>query len=205
MQNHVRVAAATARGRRITWVLALSAALIVGLMAALAVATAVPARAQEQAPAEKQAEGNADPAFVHLRAGFIGDIVADRDSGGWFAFEFRGGPDLELFRIRPSLGLGAATNASAYIWTALNLDVYFGRRLVLTPSTGIGAYRDGDGQDLGSVLEFRNGVDLAWRFDSRARLGVGFHYMSNYGIGDDDPGIGSVTLFFAQPLGDILP
>ena len=76
---------------------------------------------------------------------------------------------------------------------------------MLTPTTGIGAYYDGDGQDLGGVLEFRNGIDLAWRFDSRARLGIGFHYLSNYGIFDDNPGIGSVTAFYALPLGEILP
>jgi len=146
-----------------------------------------------------------DPAYLKLSAGYKGDIFADRKSGGFFGFEYRAGPGLELWHIRPSFGIGATTDASIYGWTALNLDVYFGPRIVLTPSTGVGLYKTGSGQDLGGVLEFRNGADLAWRFDDMARVGIGLHYLSNYGIGDIDPGIGVVTLFYTHPLQAILP
>jgi hypothetical protein len=157
-------------------------------------AAGAPARAAED-----------EPAHLKVAGGYMGDIFADRKAGGYFAFEYRGGPGLEFWHIRPSFGLGGTTEASVYGYTALNLDIFFGKRVVLTPSTGIGLYNTGDGQDLGSVLEFRNGADLAWRFADRSRVGVGLHYLSNYGIGDSDPGIGVVTLFYAHPLGTILP
>ncbi|MDH3702949.1 MAG: acyloxyacyl hydrolase [Alphaproteobacteria bacterium] len=143
--------------------------------------------------------------MMFLGGGFIGDILADRNSGGVFSFHFRSGPELEFFHIRPSIGGLIATNRSAYGWLGLNLDLYFGSRIVATPSTSIGAYNTGDGQDLGGILQFRNGLDIAWRFDDWARLGVGLHYMSNYGIGDRDPGIASVMLFYAHPLGSLIP
>jgi lipid A 3-O-deacylase len=163
------------------------------LLFAILLAGGAPARADDE------------PAYLKLSAGYKGDIFADRKSGGFFAFEYRAGPSLELWHIRPSFGIGATTDTSVYGWTALNLDIYFGSRLVLTPSTGIGLYSKGKGQDLGGALEFRNGAELAWRFDDMSRLGIGLHYLSNYGIGDSDPGLGIVTLFYAHPLTSILP
>jgi len=163
------------------------------LLFAILLAGGAPARADDE------------PAHLKLSAGYKGDIFADRKSGGFFAFEYRPGPSVELWHIRPSFGIGVTTDTSAYGWTALNLDIFFGPRLVLTPSTGIGLYRTGNGQDLGGVLEFRNGAELAWRFDDKSRLGLGLHYLSNYGIGDSDPGLGIVTLFYAHPLTSLLP
>jgi hypothetical protein len=170
-----------------------SIVLLIALFA-VTLAAGAPARAAED-----------EPGHLKIAAGYKGDIFADRKSGGWFAFEYRPGPSLELWHVRPSFGVGGTTDASLYGWTALNVDIFFGRRVVLTPSTGVGLYKNGDGENLGNVVEFRNGVDLAWRFDDRSRLGVGLHYLSNYGIGDRDPGLGVVTLFYAHPLESILP
>jgi hypothetical protein len=146
-----------------------------------------------------------EPALLMLRGGFAGDIVADRDSGGIFAFEYHSGPEWEFYHLRPTIGLQATTNGSFYVWGGGKIDLFFGKRFVLTPTTGVGFYSDGDGQDLDSVLIFRNGIDFAYRLDSRARVGLGFHYKSNYGLGDDDPGIAALTVFYTHPLGTLLP
>jgi len=179
-----------------------AARFMVGLLFLATMTGGAVARAAEAQPAST---AEPEPAHIKLSAGFKGDIFAKRDSGGYFAFEYRAGPYWDFWHVRPSFGVAATTDSSLYGWAGLNIDIFFGRRIVLTPTTGIGAYARGDGQDLGSVLEFRNGAELAWRFDSRARLGVGVHYLSNYGIGDTDPGIGIVTLFYTHPLGAILP
>ena len=163
-----------------------------GALVLLALAPA-PARADEE------------PGHLKLSAGAIGVIPSDRDDAGYFSFEYRAGPSWGFWHIRPSFGVAATTDASLYGWTALNLDIFFGSRIVLTPSTGVGLYYDGDGQDLGSVVEFRNGAELAWRFDDRSRAGIGMHYLSNYGIGDDDPGTTTMTVFYAHPLHSLLP
>lgn len=174
-----------AAGRRVLACLAL--AVIAGLLAG---------------PRTAQAE---EPALMMLRGGFTGDIVADRDSGGIFAFEYHSGPEWELFHVRPTLGIQATTNGSFFVGGGAKIDVFFGNRFVLTPTTGLGFYSDGDGQDLDSVLIFRNGIDFAYRLDSRARVGLGFHYKSNYGLGDEDPGIAALTVFYTHPLGALLP
>jgi lipid A 3-O-deacylase len=173
---------------------------MVGFAALFAVAATAHAEEGKNGP-----NSGKEPAHIKLSGGFKGDIFADRKSGGIFAFEYRAGPDWDLWHIRPSAGFAATTDSSVYGWIGLSMDIFFGRRLVLTPTTGVGAYGSGSGEDLGSVLEFRNGAELAWRFDDRSRVGVGLHYLSNYGIGEIDPGIGVVTVFYAHPLGDILP
>ena len=86
------------------------------------------------------------------------------------------------------------------------MDIYFGRRLVLTPTTGIGAYktRQRAGPGRRPRISQRRG-NWPGASDDLSRLGVGLHYLSNYGLGDIDPGIGIATVFYAYPLGAILP
>ncbi len=144
--------------------------------------------------------GNEDPAFIKLGAGDIGSCCANRDQAGAFSIEYRAGPDLELLHIRPSLGVLGTTDASIYGWFGLSGDIFFGRRIVLNLGSAVGFYLDGEGQDLGHVLEFRSGAELAWRFDNRARLGVGITHLSNANIGDNNPGTETVMLVYSHPL-----
>ena len=141
-----------------------------------------------------------DPAFIKLGAGDIGSCCADRDQAGAFSIEYRAGSDLELLYIRPSLGILGTTDASIYGWFGLSTDIFFGRRIVLNLGSAVGFYLDGEGQDLGHVLEFRSGAELAWRFDNRARLGVGVTHLSNANIGDNNPGTETVMLIYSHPL-----
>ncbi len=80
------------------------------------------------------------------------------------------------------------------------MDIYFGNRWVLTPNTAVGAYAEGDGQDLGHVIEFRSGFKLAYRFDDRSRVGVAIHHLSNASIGDDNPGTETALIYYSIPL-----
>lgn len=140
------------------------------------------------------------PALVTASVGSIGNILADRDEAIAFTLEYRADRQLELFFVRPSLGLMVTTDRSVYGWFGLSTDLFLWHQLVLTPELGIGAYFEGDGQDLGGVLEFRSGGNLAWRFDSEARLGVRFHHLSNHDFGDTNPGTESLAIFYSHPL-----
>ena len=71
---------------------------------------------------------------------------------------------------------------------------------MLRPSFAVGAYADGNGKDLGGVLEFRSAIALAWRFDDRSRLGVEFSHLSNAGIYDTNPGTENLTVNYSVPL-----
>lgn len=143
---------------------------------------------------------NGDPAFVTFGLGTIGNVGADRESAILFNAEYRTGPEIEFLFIRPSLGMFLTTDRTFYGYFGLSGDIFFGRRIVLTPQVAVGGYAKGDGQDLGGVLEFRSGVVLSWRFDNRSRLGIGYHHLSNAGIYDSNPGTEALTLFYSHPL-----
>ena len=84
------------------------------------------------------------------------------------------------------------------------VDVYFGKRVVLTPSFGAGLYAEGSGKDLGHAVEFRSQIELSYRFDNRSRLGVAFSHISNASIADDNPGVEILNVYYSLPLDGLL-
>jgi hypothetical protein len=147
-------------------------------------ALAVPARAD-------------DPAFIVFEVGKF-DFF-DNVKSTSFNLEYRS--SAKLWFLKPFAGLMVNTDSAVYGYGGLLVDIYLGRRLVLTGDTAVGAYSHGDSKVLGSVLEFRSGMELAYRFDNRARLGVGFHHISNASIGNQNPGTEILSVIFAWPLG----
>ena len=141
-----------------------------------------------------------EPAFISLGAGATG-VIADRKQGAAFNIEYRS--DYELWKIRPFVGGFATSDASLYGYFGFLMDIYFGNRWVLTPNTAVGIYTEGDGQDLGHVIEFRSGFELAYRFDDRSRLGVAVHHLSNASIGADNPGTETALIYYSIPLNSL--
>ena len=157
------------------------------LFAALTMLVAVPVRAGD------------DPSFIAFHVG--GYDVNDNETAGQLNIEYRS--DWDEWYLKPFGGVMATTDAAVYGYAGFMLDIYFGRRIVFTPNVAVGLYSDGDGKDLGSVIEFRSGVELAYRFDSRTRLGVAFHHISNASISDNNPGTETLTLVLSLPLNNL--
>ena len=143
---------------------------------------------------------NGDPALLSFSGGSIGNILATRDEAWLFGAEYRFGPKLEFLFIRPSLGVFVTTDSSIYGYFGLSGDIFFGKHVVLTPQAAVGGYSAGDGQDLGGTIEFKTGAVLAWRFENRARLGIGLHHISNASIYDENPGTELLTLVYSHPI-----
>ncbi len=162
--------------------------LLAALSAAAALLMAAPAAAQD---------GEADPALIALGLGYY-DVAKGDDAAADFRLEYRS--DLALWLIKPWAGLEATSDGALYGVAGLLADIRLGRRVVLTPSLGVGAYRDGGGKDLGAVLEFRSQLELAWRFDDASRLGLAVSHISNASVGKDNPGTEILTLYYALPL-----
>lgn len=71
----------------------------------------------------------------------------------------------------------------------------------MTPSVAAGPYLRGGGRDLGHVFEIRSGLEIAYRFNDRSRLGLLFYHISNAGLGDDkNPGAEALGLTYSIPL-----
>ncbi len=138
-----------------------------------------------------------DPAFLTFGAG--GFDINDDDSTGMLSLEYLSNGRIWVFQ--PILGAYATFDGSFYAYAGLGLDLFFGNRFVVTPSLAAGLYLEGGGKDLGSVMEFRSAIQLAYRFDDRSRLGIEFHHLSNAGIDDNNPGANQLLLFYSMPIG----
>jgi lipid A 3-O-deacylase len=139
-----------------------------------------------------------DPPFIQSSVGIFD--IDHNDKATAFNFEYRFA-DSFLWIFKPIAGGFVTTKRGLYGYGGLRIDIFLGRRLVFTPSTAFGLYDRGNGKDLGDVIEFRSGVELDYRFDNRARLGIGFHHLSNAGIGRINPGTEILGAFFSFPLG----
>lgn len=145
-------------------------------------------------PSTPMHDGNTS--FITLAGGYYD--INDNEDAGEFRVEWKGRK--WFWAIKPIVGLMVTTEAAIYGYAGIGWDFYFGRRIVATPSFAAGAYSDGSGKDLGSVIEFRSALELAWRFDNESRLGVMFYHLSNAGIDDNNPGTEVLSIGYSIPL-----
>ncbi len=128
----------------------------------------------------------------------VGDSAAD------FRLEFR--PDLRFlintptFQLKPFIAGQATSDGGLFGLGGILLDTFIGDRWVITPSFGAGAYSNGDGGDLGNTIQFRSQIEGGYRFRNKSRLALALSHISNAGLGDDNPGVEIVTLYYHFPL-----
>ncbi|MEK7244891.1 MAG: acyloxyacyl hydrolase [Pseudomonadota bacterium] len=141
-----------------------------------------------------------DPDFITFAGGWF-DMNRQKDDAAELRLEYRS--DKKFLLFKPFGGVMATSGGASYYYAGILMDIFFGRRVVATPSFAPGLYAKGSGYDLGHVIEFRSQFELAYRFDDRSRLGVSFGHMSNAGIGDKNPGTESLMLNYSIPLSSI--
>ncbi len=138
-----------------------------------------------------------DPDFLTFGAGAFD--YNDDSTAGVVSLEYLSAKRL-LF-LQPLGGFMVTFDGGVYGYAGLALDVFFGRRIVATPSFSVGLYGEGDGKDLGHLVEFRSAIQIAYRFNDRSRLGVMLHHLSNAGLDDTNPGANTLMLTYSRPLG----
>lgn len=139
-----------------------------------------------------------EPAFLSLGAGYY-DLFDDQGAGE-ARLEYRFGEENKIWLFTPFVGAMATTDAATYGYVGVGIDVFFGRRWVATPNFAAGLYGNGDGKDLGHAIEFRSGLEVAYRFDDYSRLGLSFTHISNAGIDERNPGVESLVLVYSVPF-----
>jgi hypothetical protein len=146
------------------------------------------------APAAAQA---GDPDFLSVAAGYF-DWADQDDTAAEFRMEYRSSEKFWIFK--PLAGAMATTDGAWFLYAGFATDVYFGNRVVVTPSFAPGYYHHGSGLDLGYELEFRSQIEFAWRFDDRSRLGLALSHMSNASLGDTNAGAESAMIYYSMPI-----
>lgn len=141
-----------------------------------------------------------DPGYIVIGGG-TWQTLRDQDRTAEFDIAYRSPYRLWIFK--PHFGALVAKDGDVYGYGGLLTDIYWGPHFVTTLSTAVGIY-GGNGFDLGSHVEFRSGIDLAWRFDNSSRLGVGFYHISNAGLTSRNPGSESLLLQYSLPVSWLL-
>jgi len=139
----------------------------------------------------------AEPAFMTFGAGAF-DVNGD-DTATLLNFQYTDTRKW-VWHLRPITGAFVTHEGSLYGYAGLTMDIYFGPRLVLSPSFAPGLYLKNGGKELGHVVEFRSALAAAWRFDDRSRLGVDFSHISNAGLDENNPGANQLMLFYSVPF-----
>ena len=139
-----------------------------------------------------------EPDFLTFAAGYY-DLFDD-EAAGEARLEYRFSEANKIWIFTPFVGAMATTDAATYGYAGVGVDIFFGNRWVLTPNFAAGIYGNGDGKDLGHAVEFRSGLELAYRFDNFSRLGISFTHISNAGIGERNPGVESLVLTYSVPF-----
>jgi hypothetical protein len=133
--------------------------------------------------------------------------ILDGGGAGEAGLELRGAPLQLHFLPRflpdpvPVAGVMATSQSLAYGYAGLRFDFPLDDRWVLTPGFAAGLFRQGDGPNLGGLVEFRSSLELARRLGAGSRLGIGFFHLSNAGIYKGNPGSESLVLTFSFGLG----
>lgn len=109
----------------------------------------------------------------------------------------------KVFVVGLSLGLVANTNGGLYGYVGAYADLSYGK-FYFTPQLAMGGYGEGNSSDLGGVFQFRESIDLAYRFDNGHRLGVRAAHISNADIHPHNPGEEEILLTYSFSLGPYL-
>jgi len=109
----------------------------------------------------------------------------------------------ELFKkmnrgiISPITGAFITGNNAYYLYTGVQAEYEIGS-LNFTPSFAPGYYSQGNGKDLGSVIEFKTEVQVTYDLSEATHLGMSYNHISNASIGSINPGANSYMFNFLK-------
>ena len=98
--------------------------------------------------------------------------------------------DTFLGNVSPITGGFVTENSAAYVYTGIEWNVDMGG-LLFTPSFAPGLYHEGNGKDLGHILEFKSEVQLSYATSDKSSFGISYNHVSNASLGDKNPGANS--------------
>jgi len=107
--------------------------------------------------------------------------------------------DTFIGRFSPITGGFITDKNSIYLYTGVQAQYLIGPLKVL-PSFAPGYYDSGNGKDLGSALEFKSEIKLAFDILENTQVGFSYSHISNneWGEGGKNPGVDNKTISFSK-------
>ena len=103
-----------------------------------------------------------------------------------------------LGNASPITGGFITENSAAYVYTGVEWNYAMSDKVKFTPSFAPGLYHEGNGKDLGHVLEFKTEVQLSYSFSKDTSFGASYNHVSNASLGDKNPGANSYMFNFLK-------
>ena len=107
--------------------------------------------------------------------------------------------DTFLGKFSPISGGFLTKKDSIYLYTGVQVEYQIGL-LKIIPSFAPGYYNKGKGKDLGSALEFKSEIKLAYDVFDGSRIGFSYSHISNNEWGEDgkNPGVNNKVISFSK-------
>ena len=102
-----------------------------------------------------------------------------------------------LGNLSPITGFLITADNAGYIYTGVQAQYKLGA-LNLTPSFTPGIYHEGDGKDLGHLIEFKSELQISLDLSKTSELGFSYNHISNASLGDKNPGANSYMFNFTK-------
>ena len=99
--------------------------------------------------------------------------------------------------IKPVTGFMFTADSATYLYTGIQAEYNIGK-LNLTPSFTPGLYHEGDGKDLGHLVEFKSELQLSLDLSPSTEFGFSYNHLSNASLGDKNPGANSYMFNFLK-------
>ena len=100
-------------------------------------------------------------------------------------------------RVSPVTGMMITADNAAYVYTGIEANIDLGL-FKFTPSFTPGLYEQGDGKDLGHMLEFKSELQFSLDLLKGTEMGFSYNHLSNASLGDKNPGANSYMFNFLK-------
>ncbi len=105
--------------------------------------------------------------------------------------------DSFLGTISPVTGFMFTADNARYVYTGIQAQYNIGALNVI-PSFTPGLYGEGDGKDLGHLIEFKSEIQLSLDLFESTQFGFSYNHISNASLGDKNPGANSYMFNFLK-------
>ncbi len=103
--------------------------------------------------------------------------------------------DTFLGNLSPISGALFTADNAGYIYTGVQAQYKIGA-LNFNPSFAPGLYHEGNGKDLGHIIEFKSELQISLDLSDNSELGFSYNHISNASLGDKNPGANSYMFNF---------
>ena len=102
-----------------------------------------------------------------------------------------------LGTLSPVTGFMITENNAGYVYTGVQAQYSIGN-LNITPSFSPGLYSEGNGKDLGHIIEFKSEIQISLNLSTDSELGFSYNHISNASLGEKNPGANSYMFNFLK-------